>query len=156
MKGSTARAHRGFTLIELMIVVAIIGILASAALPQYQQYVTRARWAAVWTSVAPVQVAVGECAQNNANTVAAGVCDTLANLIANTYLPAGFALGAIEGVTPEYGTTAGAITVTGNPSLGSCNVSLAAGAAAGAGTVTWTPTVTGAASCNPRMAAIGT
>lgn len=42
-----ARSHRGFTLIELNIVVAIVAILASVALPSYRDYVERARVAEV-------------------------------------------------------------------------------------------------------------
>ena len=47
------RLQQGFTLIELMIVVAIIGVLAAVALPAYQDYTARARMAEVILAAAP-------------------------------------------------------------------------------------------------------
>lgn len=49
---------QGFTLIELMIVVAIIGILASVAIPMYGDYVTRSRLSTVLASVGNIKTAI--------------------------------------------------------------------------------------------------
>ena len=51
---------KGFTLIELMIVVAIIGILAAIAIPQYNNYVARTQVSEGLTVVRPLQIAIAE------------------------------------------------------------------------------------------------
>lgn len=58
------QAQQGFTLIELMIVVAIIGILAAVAIPQYQDYTTRAKLSRALTAVESIKTAIAESIQS--------------------------------------------------------------------------------------------
>ena len=91
---------KGFTLIELMIVVAIIGILAAVALPAYQDYTKRAKLSEVILAASSCRTAVSEYVQSEGNVASTSTgwgCTT----ITSTY---------VEGVTVE--ATTGKITAT--------------------------------------------
>jgi len=65
-------AQRGFTLVELMIVVAIIGILAAVALPAYQDYTVRAKMSEVILALSACRTTITEIYQSGASPPGAG------------------------------------------------------------------------------------
>ncbi len=77
MKKTIQKIQQGFTLIELMIVVAIIGILASIAVPSYQNYIKKANYTAIVLAASVPKTAVEVCLQSNSGTLAS--CDSGAN-----------------------------------------------------------------------------
>jgi type IV pilus assembly protein PilA len=100
--------QKGFTLIELMIVIAIIGILASVAVPAYQTYTKKARFVEVVNSAGMVRSAIDICfAINGGNNMAN--CDTEAEI--GIYLTDAEAPPLVDSVS--LGVNTAIITATG-------------------------------------------
>jgi type IV pilus assembly protein PilA len=100
----TQRAQAGFTLIELMIVVAIIGILAAVALPAYQDYTVRGRVSELAILGSSMKATVTENIANNAGTIAVGMCRGVTNISAATVNTLSSACTDATGVIAVTGT----------------------------------------------------
>jgi type IV pilus assembly protein PilA len=109
------KVQQGFTLIELMIVVAIIGILAAVALPAYQDYTVRSRVSELAIMASGMKATVGENIANN-GAIDANSCDGVTNISVATANVASSACAA--GVITVTGTAAAkAVVLTYTPTL---------------------------------------
>ncbi len=130
MKNIVRSAQKGFTLIELMIVVAIIGILAAVALPAYQDYTVRAKVSELILAGSAYKTAIAEKYQADNDSASAGsniTVNVVGKITAGTVSNAGVI--TIQGSTASTSVGA-AVTITMTPTYNS------------AGTISWSCTGT--------------
>ena len=126
------RVQQGFTLIELMIVVAIIGILAAVAIPAYQDYTKRARFQDIVSSASAIEKAIAICLNENGGDATA--CDTATKVGIGSITNSKEATGAGLAIT----ATTAAVTATAGAGAGSYTYINTPSLAAGATAITWT------------------
>ena len=137
------KKQAGFTLIELMIVVAIIGILAAIAVPQYQNYTNKAKFTEVVNATAPMKGAVEVCV----NALGLKGSDAIAGC-GNTENGMPAAAGAYGNVASVTAITDGTVVATASStSAAIAGATITLKPALVNGSIVWTKTCSNTAFC---------
>ena len=119
------KIQKGFTLIELMIVVAIIGILAAVALPAYQDYTIRAKVSELILQASGFRTSITEKAQVDSTLGSAGT---------------GLTINAVGKVSTGTVTNAGVVQISGTTASTGANVTITMTPTRSGGTLLWSCT----------------
>ena len=143
MKNMKRKVQKGFTLIELMIVIAIVAILVALAVPAYQDYMVRTKFAECIDQAASVKLAVAENYQARntlpTNNASAGVAFAATNYCASVVIASGVITVTSQNTGADTTEPAAVFTPTtggGNITIWDCSI--------GAGAARYFP-----ASCRP-------
>jgi len=131
----TRAEQEGFNVIELMIVVTIIGIIASIAIPTFRDYMIEVKWAKAISNVAALKLAISHCLNDHSGNLPS--CDSIPDKELDEYGISGFSPGNEDLYQINLVTGTAAIKIDGKAPLADCILSLTPDFNLGTGSLSW-------------------